>query len=276
MPHSYEEIRSVVIDILAGREPRQKPDQFGSLLNSVGAVIEQRKAQPLDHSRARTRQFSPGTCTLDAEDRELVREVFWDFFRQGLITLGINDSNREYPWFKVSTSGRRILENQETYFFHDLSTYEKLIRDKIPTIDDVTVIYLKEAMQAYRIGCLLSSSVMLGVATEHTFNLLIEVIEANPTHQPTYKNVNKERGILRRVNKFKSILDKHVKTMDPRVREDLDTHFAGILSIIRNFRNQSGHPSGHIIEREQCYVLLQLFIPYGKKMYQLMDHFKHI
>ena len=112
------------------------------------------------------------------------------------------------------------------------------------------------------------------MATEHTFNLLVETIENNVNHAPAYKNVNKERGILRRVNKFKSILDSQAKTLPQPIREDLDTHFAGILSIIRNFRNQSGHPSGHIIDREQCYVLLQLFIPYGRKMYQLMDHFK--
>jgi hypothetical protein len=49
--------------------------------------------------------------------------------------------------------------------------------------------------------------------------------------------------------------------------------FSGILSIIRNFRNDSGHPSGKIIEREQAYILLQLFIPYCKKMYQMKDYF---
>ena len=32
-------------------------------------------------------------------------------------------------------------------------------------------------------------------------------------------------------------------------------------------------PTGKIIDREQSYVLLQLFIPYCKKMYQLMDHY---
>jgi hypothetical protein len=57
-----------------------------------------------------------------------------------------------------------------------------------------------------------------------------------------------------------------------RIKEDLDTHFAGILSVIRTFRNQSGHPTGRIIDREQAYVLLQLFIPHCRKMYQLRDH----
>jgi len=37
--------------------------------------------------------------------------------------------------------------------------------------------------------------------------------------------------------------------------------------------DQSGHPSGKIVDREQAYVLLQVFIPYGKEMHQLMLHF---
>jgi hypothetical protein len=65
-----------------------------------------------------------------------------------------------------------------------------------------------------------------------------------------------------------------IKSIPAEIREDLDTHFAGILSVIRTFRNQSGHPTGKIIDREQTFVLLQLVIPYSKKLYQLMVFFK--
>ena len=65
-----------------------------------------------------------------------------------------------------------------------------------------------------------------------------------------------------------------IKAFPAEIREDLDTHFAGILSVIRTFRNDSGHPSGKILEREQTYVLLQMFVPYCKKLYQLMDFFR--
>jgi hypothetical protein len=150
---------------------------------------------------------------------------------------------------------------------------EKAIRAAVPTIDGATLVYLKEAMQAFRSGCILSATVMLGVATEHTFLLLLEKIDLNPTHAQTYKPVSRERGTLNKANKFKQILDRHVSTLTPEIREDLDTHFASILSIIRTFRNQAGHPTGTIIDREQAYVLLQLFIPYCKKMYQLMAHY---
>src|SRR5690606_3672440 len=122
-------------------------------------------------------------------------------------------------------------------------------------------------------GCILSSTVMLGVATEHTFLLLMDAINQNPTNAATFAAVSKQSVILQKVNKFKALLDQQVKALPPDVKEDLDTHFAGILSIIRNFRNHAGHPSGKIIDREQAYVLLNLFNPYCKKMYKLRDYY---
>lgn len=274
MTHSYEEIRSVVIDILAGREKGSyEASQYSNLLHCVADVFERRELPAAQQGRNRTFSLSGSNANLDALDREIFLEVFWDLFRQGIITLGLNDSNREFPFFRVSSHGKRILENQQSYFFHDVSTYEQLIRNEIPKIDDVTMVYLKEAMQAFRVGCVLSSTVMLGVSTEHTFDLLIETINNNPTHASTFQAVSNQWGALRRVNAFKSILDTQINTLPRDIKEDLDTHFAGILSMIRNYRNQSGHPTGNIIDREQCYVLLQLFIPYGRKMYQLMQHY---
>jgi len=199
--------------------------------------------------------------------------VFWALFREGTITLGLNDSNREFPFFRVSEFGRRMIANQQAYFFHDVSSYERLVKSEVSAIDETTVLYLKEAMQSFRAGCVLAATVMLGVATEHTFLLLVEQIERNPSHSAIFANVSNERTILQKANKFKNILDQHVRSFPADLREDLDTHFAGILSIIRTFRNQSGHPTGKIMDREQAYVLLQLFIPYCKKMYQLMAHY---
>ncbi len=89
-----------------------------------------------------------------------------------------------------------------------------------------------------------------------------------------FSKADKERSILPKVNAFKAVLDALGKQLPQPIREDLDTHFVGILSIIRNFRNQSGHPTGKIIDREQCYILLQLFIPYCKKLSQIKNHYK--
>ena len=269
MNHSFEEIRSVAIDLLAGRETASYDlNQYERLLLAVSDVFQRRDGGP-----PRQGHFSTAQATLSNHDRELFLEVFWALFREGVITLGMNDANRQFPFFRITEFGQRLIDNQQVYFFHDVSSYEALITSEVPQIDSVTLLYLKEAMQSFRTGCVLASTVMLGVATEHTFLLLVEKVEQNATHATTFANVGQQRTILQKFNKFKNILDQEARNLTPELREDLDTHFAAILSIIRTFRNQSGHPTGKIVDREQAYVLLQLFIPYCKKMYQLMAHY---
>lgn len=267
MPHSFEEIRAAALDVLSGREGVQyTPSQYEHLKLGVGEVFARREGriQPGYHGQP---------YSLDRADAEIFLEVFWELFRQGVITLGSDDANRAFPHIRISGFGRRLLENEQAYFFHDVSSYKNAVLSEVPKINETTLIYLQEAMQAFRSGCILSATVMLGVATEHTFLLLLDIIENNPNYHPTYQSVFTQRTILPKINKFKNILDQNQGTLSREIKEDLDTNFAGILSIIRNIRNQSGHPTGKIIDREQAYVLLQLFIPYSKKLYQLMDHF---
>jgi hypothetical protein len=264
MDHSYEELRAAVLDLLAGREEASYGlSQFINLKISLADVLE-----------ARSTGIKSVNAQLSYSDSELFLELFWDLFRQGIITIGLNDANPDFPFFRVTSFGKKLLSGEQPYFFHDLSSYEKVIKDEVPDINNTTLVYLKEAMQAFMSGCLLSSTVMLGVATEHTFLLLMETVDANITHGPLFKGVSNERSILKKVNKFKKILDQHNGLLPPNVKEDLDTNFSGILSMIRNFRNESGHPSGKIISREQVYVLLHLFVSCCKKMYQLRDVFK--
>jgi hypothetical protein len=264
--HSYEEIRAAALDVLAGREKSPyEPNQYGNLAIGVAETFARRE-QPAEALQASRRPFQ-----LAAADSELFLEVFWDLFRQGIITLGYNDSNREFPFCRVSRLGERLIRNQDTYFFHDVTAYSSWLRREVPAIDPVTLLYVQEALQAFQAGCILSSTVMLGVATEHMFLLLVEAVDKSANYAKDFAAVGKERTILHKVNKFRHILAGHEHSLSAQAKEDLDTHFAGILSVIRAFRNQAGHPTGQLVDREQAYVLLRLFIPYCRKMYQLRE-----
>jgi len=266
MPHSYEELRAAALDILTRRERvGYEPDQYGHLSLGIGEVFARREG------RIQSGYFGGANYPLDEQDKETLLELFWDLFRQGIITLGLNDSNREFPFFRLTQRGQRAAAGGDAYFFHDVASYEGAIRREVPEIDDATLVYLKEAMQAFRSGCLLSATVMLGVAAEHTFMLLLERIDANVAHRATFANVFNERTLLQKFNRFRNILEPLVRTLPPGVREDLDTHLSGVLSVLRTFRNNAGHPTGLVPEREQTFVLLQLVIPYLKKQYQLMQ-----
>src|SRR6266851_6443934 len=100
--HSYEEIRDVVVDILLGRERvSHEPSQFRHIIVGVAEVFVRRgnSAEQLPLSG------SPNEARLYPNDAELVRDVFWDLFRQGFITLGLNDNNETWPFFRLSHFG---------------------------------------------------------------------------------------------------------------------------------------------------------------------------
>jgi hypothetical protein len=80
--------------------------------------------------------------------------------------------------------------------------------------------------------------------------------------------------MLGKFNKFKQKLDRKKQDLPKEVKDDLDINLDMILPLIRNYRNESGHPNEKVPSREQCYVNLQLFIPCCKKIYELMEFFK--
>jgi len=111
--HTYEEIREVVIDVLLKKDPTV--NQFTLVLDKVALILEQRN--PIPGRQAGVRDY------MHKSDKALVREVFWDLFRQGVITLGIDDFNSGWPWFQLSRFGESALAQQNPYRFHDTSSY---------------------------------------------------------------------------------------------------------------------------------------------------------
>lgn len=132
---------------------------------------------------------------------------------------------RRYPWFRVTKRSEEHLAGGSIYFIHDVAAFEKRIRAEIRKIDEVTLYYLKEALQSFRAGCILAATVMLGVATEHTFLLLLETIAANPAEAPTFAAVQKEFTTLRKINAFNRAIDRAKNALPREIMDDFDTHF---------------------------------------------------
>ena len=266
MSHSYEEIRSAAFKVIA---EDSNIDEFDDLKLKVGKFIDK-----FDGKDPRPPSQYPANSALGGNDSETLREVFWDMFRQGIVTLGKDEANSIFPFFKVTSHGKKATAGDDYYFITDTSGLEKKLRDKIPNIDDITLLYLRESFQAFRSGCLLSSSVMLGVAAEHVFLKLLKTLEDHQSYKEKFKSVFKQRTILSKIEKFKTIASQDKKNFPHTVRENYATQLFGIQSIIRTYRNESGHPSGQVIDRENAFVNLNLFIPYGKMIHELMDHYK--
>jgi hypothetical protein len=264
--HSYEELRGVVVDILLERERVQdQPHQYRSLVSGVGEVLLRRgsAATQLPH------YGSPHEARLHDRDVELVRDVFWDLFRQGFITLGYNDSNDQWPWFRVSHFGKQSLKNQSPYRFHDTGSYLALVRGEVPDISAEAVIYLDEAVATFYADCLLACCVMIGVAAEAEFLRLVEVAIKNPTCGGAFAPVDKQRVIRQKIIKFHDCLKPLLGTLPREATQDLETNFLLVQSVLRIARNEAGHPTSTKLQREQVYVYLQLFVPFARQLMKL-------
>lgn len=271
--HSYEEVRKAAIDVLARRwktnvpEVFKVPDNYDYFKEAVGNLLNTKDARYSGLS---------DEDVISQVDSDTFLEVFWDLFRQGIITLGSSDKKREFPSFRLSAHGKKIIESKDLYFFHDVSSYETVIKEQVPNIDEVTLLYLREAMQTFYCECYLSSSVMLGVASEHTFLTLLETISKS-TYSSTFEKAIKSKTISQKFGYFKNKLKQEIGenkiTLPYEITETLDSHLEGIMNAIRRFRNDAGHPSGKVISRELCFSNLTLFILYCKTTYQLMDYF---
>ena len=196
MQFTHEDVRAAVLELIA--EPNT--DDYNSLPGRVATLLHQ-KGFAVDKNKYQCPALRPDGQTM-------VAEVFWELFRQGIVTLGATLRGPDFPFFHVSEFGRKLLQNHDSYLFPDASSYEKKIRAAVPGIHLTTLLYLKEAMQAFKVGCILSSTVMLGVAAEHTFDLLMATIDGSPAHSKTYTAVKSERLLQRRINKFRECLER--------------------------------------------------------------------
>ena len=201
MSHSYEEIRDASFGVISKDTSPTSLKQYNDLKIKVGKVLDE-----YDGTTQKPPSRYPADTALSKEDSEILREVFWDLFRQGIVTLGKDELNHSFPFFKVTSWGNKAVSENDCYFITDTTIFEKRIREEIPNIDDISILYLKESFQAFRSGCLISSAVMLGVATEHIFQLLLDQLESNTMQATKFRNVFKERIILGRINKFKTII----------------------------------------------------------------------
>ena len=125
--HSYEELRALVIDELLARTCRS----FDDLQEKVSQAILKRSNQWPRPPRETGIAYQGAVVYLHPDDSSTILEVFWDLFRQGVITLGMDARNPGWPWFRLSWFGENI-KSQSEFRFHDTSSYIAMIKTYDP------------------------------------------------------------------------------------------------------------------------------------------------
>jgi len=121
------------------------------------------------------------------------------------------------PFYHVTEYGKSAIANgpQSPY---DPDGYLNRLKATIPNLDPVILTYLNESLHTFRIGCLLSSSVTLGCASEKAMLLLIDAYaSALPSGATKDRFIKATEGkmIKTQYDEFLKMLDGHLRAKLP-------------------------------------------------------------
>ena len=188
---------------------------------------------------------------------------------------GLNLENPGPPFLKVTKYGRESLMAGEPNP-HDPDGYMAYLKKEIPHFDETILTYATESLQAYLAGLMFSSAIMLGGASEKAFLLLLHSYANSISDPERKKKFEKDcsGGIKRKLDAFGAQVPYFRSGLPPEVNDDLDIQLDGIFNLIRNCRYDAGHPTGRQMERQLAYANLRLFIPYCKRVCDLIGYFQ--
>ena len=210
---------------------------------------------------------------------EQITQTLWQLLGRGLVYLSIEQPAPENWKWQLTDSGR-LSSQDEIFNPDDPERYLSRIKRGIPDVSDLVLLYAKESVYCYINERYLASTVMLGVSSEAAF---IEMAKASVTWlgaagEKLSKILNRQNESY--VNKFKEFR----KRVEPRktelpedIADNINLTFDSIIDLLRISRNETGHPTGKIVSREDQYISLQMFGRYLEKLYALKTFFrKHI
>jgi len=221
------------------------------------------------------RRIAPNYQSVD----ELkLHDIFWELLIQGVLAPGINSNNVSLPFIHLTDFGKKCIE-ANSIIPHDPDGYLKRLEMLVgQPLDNTVLTYIREGLLTFLGGHYLASTVMLGVASEQCIDLLIEVYTnaiVDPSKKLVFNKKIKQAGRSVK-NRFDTIRDELLALSIPsHLKDALDIQLSGIFTLIRYSRNDAGHPTGRLIDKDLAHGNLLLFPQYVKRVYGLIDYFKN-
>lgn len=207
------------------------------------------------------------------------REIIQEFINMGALypgQFGQVHGSDFYPWLTITEYGKEIF-SQEDWLPYDPDGYIKALKEKVPEIDDVTLIYISEAVATFNRRELLSATITIGVASENLMLLLIEAYTdwiKNATRKSMFYKKVEERFISTQYKEFKKEFITDLMSLPKEFRSDWETYLDGVFNFIRLNRNDAGHPTGKQFNVKVVYASLQIFAEYAQFIIKIIQHFK--
>jgi hypothetical protein len=201
-----------------------------------------------------------------------ITAVVWELILEGVYTPGTSMQHPNLPFLRVTEYGQKCFEAGELTA-HDPDDYLLRLRTACPTIDDTTLLYIGEALDTFRVGKHLSTTVMVGVAAENMLQRLVDAVHGalNLERQERFDRATKGRKAKTQHDEILVRLRSPASPMPTELDAVLTQHIDGIYDLIRRTRNEAGHPTGKRMGRPETHALLLLFPTYCKTVHNLLD-----
>ena len=205
----------------------------------------------------------------------IAREIVQELINAGFLYPGTSqDQNSGYPWLTITEYGKDAFL-KENWLPYDPEGYVKALKVKVPTMDDVTLAYIGEAISAYNRRHLLSATLTLGVASENLMLLLVEAYTSwmkDAKRKARFHKKVEGRVISVQYKGFKKEFITDLKSFPKDFQSDWETYLDGVFNFIRLNRNDAGHPTGKQFDAKVVYANLQVFAEYTQFIFKLIQH----
>ena len=263
LDHDADELRDVVLDVIldAGETGA---NSFDRLLEKTALELGKR-----DALAGRKKPLSAGPPRLKPAESEQALEIAWDLARRGVVTFGREASSPAWPGLRRSRFGEHA-PRRDAHRFSDSREFLRMFRPETADMSPDAAVYLREALAAFYMDCLLSACVTLSIAAEYEFLRLLRAAKNSATHAGCFSRIGDDLHIGAKISQFKEAIRPILDLLPKPATDELDHNLDTVQSVIRFVRNESGKPSGALPpSRDQVYLHLLLFVPFAKQAMRL-------
>ena len=215
----------------------------------------------------------------DQPNYQQVMEAVWSLIAQGLAYIDYSQPAAENWELHLTEAGRAAAADEEVNPDDPSGYIQRLLRE-VPAISQVVKGYAQEALLAYNARLYRASTVMVGVASEAAvLDVAASLVNAMKESEagPYLETINaKKKNYIAKFELFQQKLRSKKDLLPEEVAGGLELTINAVGDLLRVYRNDAGHPTGLLVERDECFIHLRMFVLYARKLYLLKAHLASI
>lgn len=271
----YREVLALTLEQL-GAHPQ---GQYATLTDAVITAAKNKGLLRTAHQAGGIRYVNSGRSGDEEHISELVREAMWDCLTKRLIVFGMNGSNSNWPFYRVTEYGVGAVKST-TPQPYDPDGFMVHFDATCAGIEPAVRAYVAEAVLAFNSGCMRSAAVMLGCASEKLLLLLCDAFEgavSDPAKKAKLtKDLNAKWAISHKYATVRDRLDLMVtaKKLPHDHAETVSGELPAGFELLRRCRNAAGHPDvPGSVDPDTVFMNLRMFTEYARRAHSLIGHF---